>query len=188
MNTQVQAAKFFEYWVGFCRQHRDILIRDWSSPPAFTAHVLDGTDSIIKAIAKELKMRCYFEYYSTDAVLYNENDLVPGIPEGTTWLRRIRIAFEHENYFNSGLYQEVSHLLITDCDLRVLVSYPNDEDELNEQLEYLHRIIAESDRSVQIAETGAFLFIADWSDVKKGEIDWRGYVYEHTSWKRIHRE
>ena len=100
-----------------------------------------------------------------------------------TWIRRIRIAFEHENYFNSGLFQEVSHLLITDCDLRVLVSYPNKRDEFDSQLVYLHSIIAGTDRSNQIAETGAFLFISGWRE--NDTIEWSGYVYERTQWRKI---
>src|SRR5438309_6138042 len=88
--------------------------------------------------------------------------LSPGSPPNTTWLRRIRVAFEHENYFNSGLFQEVSHLLITDCDLRVLVSYPNDPDaELSYQLKYLHEVIKGNDRSDQISEASSFLFIVE---------------------------
>lgn len=110
---------------------------------------------------------------------------MPNIPVGTTWVRRIRIAFEHENDFGSGLFQEVSHLLITDCDLRVVVTYPDSRDRLDRELQYLHAIIAGTDRANQIAETGAFLFIAGWRDVEKGAIEWWGYVYEPTVWRRL---
>jgi len=42
------------------------------------------------------------DYYSIDAVFYSKDDLVPGVPESQTWLRSIKIAFEHENFFKSG--------------------------------------------------------------------------------------
>jgi hypothetical protein len=186
MNKPEQADGFFKLWVAACGKRHTILLPDWSNAPVFTAHVFSNPNSIIEAIARDLKLRCYCGYYSIDAILFKEpDDLVPGIPEGTTWVRRIRIAFEHENYFDSGLFQEVSHLLITDCDLRVLVSYPNNEDDLNYQLVYLHSIIAGTDRSDQIADNEAFLFIVGWCDVKKGIIDWRGYVYERTGWRKL---
>jgi hypothetical protein len=110
---------------------------------------------------------------------------VPERPVGTTWVRRIRIAFEHENDFYSGLFQEVSHLLITDCDLRVVVSYPDNRDDLDSELKYLHDIIAGRDRSDLIADTGGFLFIAGWRHFEQSTIDWWGYIYERTQWRKL---
>ena len=185
MNTPQQAAEFFELWVDTCVQRHDTLFRDWPNSPFFTSHVFSEPNSIIEAIASRLRLRCYCGYYSIDAILFADGDLVPSIPVGTTWVRRIRVAFEHENDFDSGLFQEVSHLLITDCDLRVVVSYPGNRDELDSQLQYLHNIIAGTDRSDQIAETGAFLFIAGWRYEEKGTIEWEGYVYERTQWRKL---
>ena len=149
-----------------------------------TAHVLTEDNSIIKTIAERMRLKSYCEYYGIDAILYDgPQDCVPNAPAGTTWIRRIRVAFENENYFNSGLFQEVSHLLITDCDLRVLVSYPNDEDELKPQLEYLHEVISGSDRSHQIAKDSSFLFIVEVGTMTC--LDWRGYVYKDDAWQII---
>ncbi len=185
MNTSQHAAEFFKLWVDTCDQRHEILLQDWPKAPVFTAHVFSEPNSIIEVIAKGLDLQCYCGYYSIDAILFEKDDLVPNIPMGTTWVRRIRIAFEHENYFDSGLFQEVSHLLITNCDLRVVVSYPGNPDELRSQLQYLHSIIAGIDHSDQIAETGAFLFIAGWRDVEKGTIEWWGHVYERKQWRRL---
>jgi hypothetical protein len=185
MNTPQQAAGFFSHWVDVCAQRHDILFGDWPNCPVFTSHVFSEPDSIIKAIAGRLGLQSYCGYYSIDAILFEGGDLVPLIPSGTTWVRRIRVAFEHENYFDSGLFQEVSHLLITDCDLRVVVSYPGNDEELPNQLHYLHSIISGTDRSDQIAETGAFLFIAGRRHVEKGTIEWCGYVYERAQWRKF---
>ncbi|MBC8883343.1 hypothetical protein H9X57_07600 [Flavobacterium piscinae] len=71
-------------------------------------------------------MKCYERnYYSLDAILYKEEFLVPNIKTNTFWFREIEVAFEHENNFNKNLFQEVSHLLITNSHLKVLVTYPN---------------------------------------------------------------
>src|SRR5437879_6355436 len=127
MNTPQLAAEFFKRWVDACGQRHDVLFQDWPNQRVFTSHILSGPSPIIKDVADGLELKCYCGYYCLDAVLFKEIDLVPDRPAGTTWLRRVRIAFEHENNFKSGLFQEVSHLLITDCDLRVLVSYPGTE-------------------------------------------------------------
>ena len=185
MNQPRQAAEFFEYWVDACVQRHDILSRDWFNSPVFTSHVFTEPNAIIQAIASRLRLRCYCGYYSIDAILFEDGDLVPDIPVGTTWVRRIRVAFEHENDFDSGLFQEVSHLLITDCDLRVVVAYPRNPVELHRQLQYLHTIIAGTDRADQVAETAAFLFIVGWRDGVNGTIEWEGYVYDRTQWRKL---
>jgi len=185
MNTPQQTAKFFQFWVDACAQRHNILLQDWTNYRAFTSHVLTEPDPIIKAVATSLDLQWYSGYYHIDAILFRDADRVPDAPAGTTWVRRIRVAFEHENNFDSGLFQEVSHLLITDCDLRVVVSYPNNPDELASQLKYLYSIIADTDRSDQIAETGAFLFIAGRRDITEHTIEWSGYVYERTEWRKL---
>ena len=185
MSTSPQAVNFLAHWIDVCKQRHDILFGDWPRSSFFTAHVFTAPNCIIDDIAARMGLRSYCGYYSIDAVLFADDDLVPDRPVGTTWFRRIRIAFEHENDFYSGLFQEVSHLLITDCDLRVVVSYPGNHDDFDSELEYLHRIIAGTDRSAQIAATGAFLFIAGWRHVEYGTIEWWGYVYEHKHWRRL---
>ena len=74
-------------------------------------------------------------------------------------------------------------MLITDCDLRVLVSFPEREADMNYQLDYLHQVIKETDRSDQISESYGFLFIVDTT----GKIleKWQGYVYRKDAWQKI---
>ena len=183
MNTSEQAKAFFKFWMDACGQRREVLSRDLSNAPLFTAHVLNERNSIIDVVAAAMNLRCYSGYYSIDAVLFKDpEDLVPNAPPGTTWIRRIRVAFEHENFFNSGLFTEVSHLLITDCDLRVLVSYPESEDDLDYQLKYLHEIIAGTDRSKQISEASSFLFIVDTVGKR---LEWQAYVYRSDAWQSL---
>ena len=179
------AAEFLTAWADACASRQDILFRDWPNWREFTSHVFSDPDCIIKSVSERLGLRCYCGYYCIDAILFTEDDLVPRRPAGTTWVRRVRVAFEHENGFYSGLFQEVSHLLITDCDLRVLVSYPDSREDLDGELQYLHNIIAGTDRAAHIAEGGTFLFIAGSRDVEKKAITWSGYVYDRTGWRRL---
>jgi hypothetical protein len=186
MHEILNATDFFKVWVDICGQRRDVLLSSWCNSPVFTSRILSEPNCIIQAVASRLNLHSYCNYYSIDAILFSrDTDLVPEIPAGTTWVRRIRVAFEHENHFDSGLFQEVSHLLITDCDLRVVVTYPGNPEELNVQLKYLHKIIAETDRSDRIAENSSFLFIAGWRDIAGGAIEWWGFIYDRTQWRRI---
>jgi hypothetical protein len=106
--------------------------------------------------------------------------LVPDISEGWCWLKDIRIAFEHENNFNSGLYQEVSHLLITNCELRVLVTYPDNGD-ITKTFNYLHTIIKGSRQNEEISESGSFLLIFGY----EAGFAWEGYIYNTEKWIKI---
>jgi len=160
-------------------------LRDFSNSRLFTVHVLTDEDSVIRHIANAMKLQCYDNYYCLDAVLFDEHDVVRASPQSTTaCVRRVRVAFEHENDFNSGLFQEVCHLLITDCDLRVLVSYPENPEDLKYQLDFLHKVIKGTGRSQSISETSSFLFIVDTlgkTTLKK----WQAFVYRSAAWKKL---
>jgi hypothetical protein len=180
-NNPFQGQDFFKLWVDVCKEREEVHLRDFPKSPLLTGHMLTNENSVIQAVAKRLDLKCYCGYYAIDAILFKDpDDRVPDAPARMTCVRRIRIAFEHENYFNSGLFQEVSHLLITDCDLRVVVSYPNKPAELKDQLDYLFQIIKGSDRSNRISENDSFLFIAEIG--QPGYFDWRGFVYKNDDW------
>jgi hypothetical protein len=185
MTKSPDAAEFFLLWSDACAQRHDVLYRDWPKARVFTSRILSDTDSVIEMLRLRLDLECFCGYYSIDAILFDKGDLVPRSPAGTTWVRRIRIAFEHENHFNSGLFREISHLLITNCDLRVLVSYPDTHEQLASQLEYLGSIIAGTDFAASIAESASFLFIAGWRDVEKSAVTWSGHVYDITTWRTL---
>jgi hypothetical protein len=177
-NNPYRGQDFFKLWVEICKEREEVHLRDFRNSRLHTGHMLTKENSVIEAVANQLDLKCYCGYYSIDAILFKDpDDRVPDVPPNTTWVRRIRIAFEHENYFHSGLFQEVSHLLITDCDLRVLVSYANKPTELEGQLEHLFRIIKGSDRSNQISEADSFLFIVE-SGLQKDCFEWLGHVYK----------
>src|ERR1700721_1857293 len=137
---KISSQHFFEAWIDTVQGRREPLLSIWRQPRAFTSHVKGDDNSIMKEIADKLDLICYHhDYYFLDTIFYKEEDLVPGRPDGSFWFRDIRVAVEHENKYNRSLYQEVAHLLIINCDLKVLVTYPNDHWE--GILEYLHEVI-----------------------------------------------
>lgn len=172
--------QFFKAWVEAVQKRKEILSSVWRQPKIFTSYVKGDNASIMQEVAEKLNLICYHrDYYSIDTVLFKEDDLVPGRPQNTYWFRDIRVAFEHENIFNSGLYQEVSHLLITNCDLRVLVTYP-DRDERAE-MEYLHGIIQGNRNSNLISQEESFLLIFGYEK----SFEWNGYVFKDDNWKQL---
>ena len=184
-NTRITAADFLISWKNVCAKNLDVLNREWFNDKVYTDWMLNGPDSITGQISKEMGLSKYSGYFFVDNVIYAEEDLISGSPDGSVWLRQIRIALEHENDFSSGLYTELSHLLTTACDLRVLIAYPPSEAELVRELKYLHSIVVETSRSPEIAATKGLLFIAGWPPTKDGVIERWGYVYEQEDWRRL---
>jgi len=188
MTTTIKADQFFTLWKETCEARHATLLRDWNNCRDFTSHVLHGSDSMIATIASRLGLNFQCNYYFIDAILFTDSDVVPSPPDGEKWVRRIRIAFEHENYFRSGLFSETSNLLIIDCDLRVLISYPANITVLRKELDYLHGVVSGSDRATAISDAESLLFIIGWPGTTNGMIDWEGYIYTQDSWQRLSRQ
>ena len=151
----------------------------WRNNKQLTLFVKGSENSIITEISKNLDLLSYEQdYYSIDTILYKKEDLTPKIKENTFWFRDIKVAFEHENNAKSGLYQEVSHLLITNCELKVLVSYPNESEE---ELPYLHEIIKGTRHSKELSEKENFLIIFGYEN----NFEWEGFVYKENNWEKI---
>ena len=184
-NPTPTAQEFYKLWLDVTKTQQAKVFETFTNNPVYTSTLIYDENSIIKNIAKNLGLISYNDYYCLDVVLFKENDLVPLIPKGQTWIRKIRIAFENENFFRSGLFQEVGHLLITNCDLRVIVSYPNGDEELDDELKRLHGIIAGVDIAKSIAQENSFLFIVGWLDVPSKEVLFDGYVYKDEKWERL---
>lgn len=177
---EITSNLFFEKWIKVVNERNVLLKEIWRQNTDFTYQIIKEENSILIQIASELELKCYNQdYYCLDAVFYKPEDRVPGIPENHYWLHNFRIAFEHENNFNSGLYKEVSHLLITNCELKVLVTYPNGETET--QLKYLHQVISANKHKDQISSSENFLMIFGY----ESNFEWEGYIYKTEGWKRI---
>lgn len=177
---KIQAIDFYKAWLETVSNRKDHLLSIWRNSKVYTSHIKGDDNSIIEEVAKRLNLLCYpRDYYSLDTVFYKEEDRTPGINPNTFWFRDIRVAFEHENNFKGGLYQEVSHLLITNCDLKVLVTYPNEDTE--SELKYLHEIISGNRQAKSISDEESFLIIFGYET----GFEWEGFIYKEENWKRI---
>lgn len=179
---KISSQDFFQAWVDTVNNRKEHLLGIWRRAREFTTCVKGDEASIMHEVATKLNLKCYHnDYYFIDTVLYKEEDLVPDRPQGSYWFRDMRVAFEHENNFRSGLYQEVSHLLITNSDLKVLVTYPNTDEEAEEGLQYLHKVINGNRHSRTLNEEESFLIIFG----SESGFIWEGYVYKESEWKQI---
>lgn len=177
---RIKATEFYSLWLETVFNRKEELLKIWRNAQDFTYYIKGSENSVVNEIGQKLGLLTYpQDYYSIDAIFYKPEDLTPKIKPNTYWFRDIRIAFEHENNFKSGLYQEVSHLLITNCDLRVLVAYPDYEPD--DMLTELHEIIKGNRNSKMNSDEENFLIIFGY---EKG-FEWEGYVYKESNWKKL---
>lgn len=188
--TPLTPESFFRAWRNVCQANRDRLLENWENGGHYTSVIFgDRNQSITVLVGTELGLECYSNYYSLDAVYFRRSDdavTSPTAPEGSTWLQNIRIAFEHENYFRSGLFQETSHLMITRAELRVLVTYPEayDEAEVDEELSRLAAIITRSG----LPDPAFLLIMGKRTGVGRGDwsgIHWIGRKFAAQGWVEI---
>lgn len=176
----IKATDFFQVWKNKVTKRKEEMLNIWRNNKELTLFVKGSENSIIDQIANHFGLLSYpQDYYSIDAILYAKEDLTPKIKENTYWFRDIKVAFEHENNFKSGLYQEVSHLLITNCELKVLVTYPDYEPD--DELEYLHEIIKGTRHSKELSEKENFLIIFGYEN----GFEWQGYIYNSEDWLKL---
>ena len=100
-----------------------------NSDPEMTKYI----PNMVKKLAGKRDLKIKPEYYRTDFVLHKDEDMVTQdlLPNNTSCvdmsdmkLKRIRIAFEHENHLDkNGGYKEIAHLMIVNADLKVLMGY-----------------------------------------------------------------
>ncbi|MFT5891829.1 MAG: hypothetical protein ACI9Y7_001936 [Dokdonia sp.] len=177
---KIKATDFYNAWLETVNNRKEHLLKIWRNAKDFTRCIKGSENSVVDEIAEKLDLLTYpQDYYSIDTIFYKPEDLTPKIKPNTYWFRDMRIAFEHENNFNSGLYQEVSHLLITNCDLRVLVAYPDYEPD--EMLEQLHEIIKGNRQSKTNSDEESFLIILGYEN----GFAWEGYIYKEDNWKKL---
>ncbi|QCX38659.1 hypothetical protein FF125_09520 [Aureibaculum algae] len=178
--TKLTSIDFYNTWKEKVTNRKEEMLKVWRKNKELTLFIKGSENSIIDEIANHFGLLSYEQdYYSIDAILYEKDNLTPKIKANTFWFRDIKVAFEHENNFKSGLYQEISHLLITNCELKVLVAYPDYEPD--NELEYLHEIIKGTRHSKELSEKENFLIIFGYET----GFEWEGYIYKENNWKKI---
>lgn len=175
---------FYRAWLSVVGQTETVekLRSVWRNTKDFTNEIIYEQDSILKRVSQEINLECYgADYYSLDSILYYKKDLVHNINQNSCWVKDIQVAFEHESKYDLKIFQEVAHLLITRCNLRVLVSYPeNDKEPISD---YIHEIISSCSIANEISEKENFLLILGYNNANPS---WEGFVYsKDEKWIKI---
>jgi len=179
MAYEITASNFFNLWKEILLTRKKLALKYWRHPTEFTSFVMSGENCVISEIASRLGLYYYANYYSIDAIFYADEDRTLGVVQNITSVQNIKIAFEHENVWDWKLYNEVAHLLITHSDLKVLVSYPNDNYET--VFNYLSDIIKQNRHSKAISDNENFLLILG----SEADFEWSGYIYKFGKWRQL---
>lgn len=186
--TVITPCQFFECWKAACLAQQTALLSTWEQSKNYTGSILRNhpPGSVIAQVAACLGLTSYCEYYWLDAILFKEagegqdGDRVKNVPPGQTWVHTIRVAFEHEGDFRSGLFQETSHLMIMRAELRVLVTYPERDADDSAFFQSELARLAEIIRATGLPDP-AFLLITGRRTHHDGSnwtnIEWKGYLY-----------
>ena len=184
----ITARQFYQAWLEVIGNNQEKIQQYCHSKRDYTKLAISDNDSLIIQVAEKLGLSCYnADYYSLDSVLYHEQHRIKKGNDKYHYLSHICVAFEHENCFFSGLFQEVAHLLITLSQLKVLVSYPNsfEEKKVNQELVELHSIIAQTPDSDQISKKENFLLILGYNYKQDSKDSWKGLVFTTEEWKEL---
>ncbi|GHV87124.1 hypothetical protein AGMMS50255_4200 [Spirochaetia bacterium] len=177
----VPNGEFFEIWCKVCKTNQSRLLQYSDNCRDYTSIILKDSNSIINQIenilSSQYDLRKYpGEYYYTDAVFCKQIDFVDDLPENLiwkpvtgTWIRKIRIAFEHENLIDHS-YQEIYHLATLDAETKVLVTYPKEGVSLEQHINGFDKIIQQFD-----ARSKPFLIIFGCYNKSTESFDWVGY-------------
>jgi hypothetical protein len=179
--TTITAKEFYSAWLAAVEKKENILLEKWHTPSEFTKLIKGSERSIVSNVAEQINIEVYEQdYYSIDSIFYLKKDLLENPFKGKYWFKKLRIAFEHENNFNRGVLEEVVHLLLLKCELRVLVIYPNDTP--YELLKEISAIIQSVDQDSEVLKTQGFLIICGYYS----GFEWQGFAYDGTdNWEAL---
>jgi len=178
---------FYKSWVKICEKPKNMekLLMAWYYPTDFTHAMLHLDDSILNQVSQDIGIAFYREYYHIDAVFYDKNDCIHPNPKYKTWgnfsenwLTKILIAFEHENNIKTA-FQEISHLIITNAEAKVLVTY-SDKCEVDNHAYDFSTILNKSDFN-------PILLILGNREKKQDKevIVWNGYILSEGKYEKI---
>lgn len=115
------------------------ILRVWDHPKNLTALMLSPQNGLLPDIARELHLKYFREYWSLDAVFYENKDKLY-FSENDTFAENISVAVEHENNATYS-HSEMNKLGLFNTPLAVIITYPgrNERKLLNDYSDILKR-------------------------------------------------
>ena len=188
MENKISASEFFKCWVINSGEIKNEIYSLWKTKKKeLTKLILDPETGIINNVASYFNLKNYsygYGYYYVDSVFYmpDEDRVIFG-NQDNTWLRKIRVAIEHENNFRY-LFTEYCRLIITKTELKVLISYPIKGDKWKNEINELKELLADKN-GIQLIKNNSFLLILAFENELKNAFTWRGFVYNKNEWEEV---
>jgi hypothetical protein len=165
----------------FCRvasTRKKDLVRYWKGNNTFYSKTIFA---MLPEIATELTLSVYpRDYYTLDAVFYLQKD-TEHFPESMTYVKKIEVAFEHENQL-AGSEAEMNKLQLFSAPLKVLVTYATDKYR-QQYLERYTKIIRCADAFSDIGTLRRQLVI--FGELVSDQPRWYSYQYEQEGFVEI---
>lgn len=155
-----------------------MLLELWTNPEGFTGAMLGCNNSVMREIAKKLDLNYHREYYTLDAVFY-ENKLRK---DSGVYAENLTIALEHENDIAKS-FIELNKLCIINASLKVLITYPKIKVSLKESIKKY-----EYDKIVQKAKIpDNQIQMIIFGIGSKDDIEWQSYIYQNGRFIRLEK-
>lgn len=138
-------------------------------------------NTLLPPIAAQLNLKVYREYFQLDAIFYEEIDNV-NFQAAQNYAKYIAIAFEHENEIRNS-QEEANRLTIYNTPLKILVTYPSNQNQINQKLNMYARITAWADIFSDFSTLRKQLVI--FGRLNGQEIRWDFYVYRDGGFVQI---
>jgi len=142
----------------------------WENPGDYTSLMCH---EMLPAIAKDLSLQCFWEYYGkVDAIFYEEKD-TENFPRDSVYARYLSVALEHENIIG-GTHVEMNKLQLFNTPLKVLITYAMPADHQC-FLQRYSRIVQTADIFNDFASLRKQLVII--GSISSDRVLWNSYVY-----------
>lgn len=118
-------------------------------------------------LADRLSLLVQPQYNSLDYAFYSNDDFIPktccvGNRTDTMWLKHIRVAFVHDNKLDgkAGGFQNLSHLLLTKADAKILVGYGESQESYDQYALDYQKLMTNTDKNPD-----PILFIGEYAPI-----------------------
>ena len=156
-------------------------LENWSKKKQFTDVFIN---ELLPKIGKELELNCYNgNYYYLDAIFYHKK-FREYFEDNTTYAESLIIAFEHEHeHFRS--HEEIYKLALFNAPLKVLVTYPPDEDEEQKLMKKFTDVLNRADILKTFNSIHKHLVICGGKTPQDKKTMWTFYLYRNSNFEKL---
>lgn len=117
----------------------------WNKFPDYSRLMLGTYEKpgLLNEVAKKLNLQSTINYWSFDSIFYTEL-ITEFFSDDYLYVNYASVAIEHENVINYS-HNEISKLSLLNCPLKVLITYPKKETDIETYLTHYAKIIKLAD-------------------------------------------